>query len=103
MNIQKMLKQAQKMQEELARAQEQAAARTFEASVGGGLVTVTASGSGDITAIRIDPKAVDPTDVEALEDLVLTGIQRAQAEAKAAMAEDMKKITGGLNIPGLQL
>lgn len=102
MNIQKMLKQAQRMQEELARAQEQAAARTFEASAGGGLVTVTVSGSGDVLAIRIDPKAVDPTDVEALEDLVLAGVKQAQAEAKAAMAEDMKKITGGLNIPGLQ-
>ncbi|MCX7869780.1 MAG: YbaB/EbfC family nucleoid-associated protein [Terrimicrobiaceae bacterium] len=101
MNIQKMLKQAQRMQEELARAQEQLAARTFEASAGGGLVRVTANGSGDVVSIRIDPKAVDPSDVEALEDLILAGVKQAQADAKAAMAEDMKKITGGMNLPGM--
>lgn len=101
MNIQKMLKQAQRMQEELARAQEALAARSFEGTAGGGLVRVTVSGAGEVTALKIDPKAVDPEDVEALEDLILAGIKQAQAEARAAMAEDMKKITGGMPLPGL--
>jgi len=101
MNIQKMLKQAQKMQEQLADAQAELANKVVEISVGGGKVTVQADGTGDIVSIRIDPSVVDPDDVEGLEDLVLTGVKKAQEDAKAAAAEDMKKVTGGMNIPGL--
>jgi nucleoid-associated protein EbfC len=101
MNIQKMLKQAQRMQEQLAETQEQLAAKTIEASAGGGKVVVTANGSGDIQSVKIDPSVVNPQDVEMLEDLVLAGVRQAQSDAREAAAEDMKKITGGLNLPGL--
>lgn len=101
MNIQKMLKQAQRMQEQLAETQAKLAEKTIEASAGGGKVVVTANGSGDITSIKIDPSVLDPDDVEFLEDLVLAGVKQAQNDAREAAAEDMKKVTGGLNIPGL--
>ncbi len=103
MNIQKMMKQAQRMQEDLAAAQADLASKTLEATAGGGKVTVTASGAGDILQIKIDPSVVDPTDVEVLEDLVLAGVQKAQEEARELAASDMKKITGGMNIPGLSM
>ncbi len=103
MNIQKMMKQAQRMQEDLAAAQADLATKTLEATAGGGKVTVTASGAGDILKIKIDPSVVDSTDVEMLEDLVLAGVQKAQEDARELAASDMKKITGGLNIPGLSM
>jgi len=103
MNIQKMMKQAQRMQDDLAAAQADLATKTLEATAGGGKVTVTASGAGDILKIKIDPSVVDPTDVEVLEDLVLAGVQKAQEEARELAAADMKKITGGMNIPGLSI
>lgn len=101
MNIQKMLKEAQRMQEKLAATQAELASKTVEASAGGGKVIVRASGTGDITSITIDPSVVDPQDVEALEDLVLAGVKLAQEAARDAAEADMKKVTGGLNIPGL--
>lgn len=103
MNIQKMMKQAQRMQEDLAATQADLATKTLEATAGGGKVTVTASGAGDILKIKIDPSVVDPTDIEMLEDLVLAGVQKAQEDARELAASDMKKITGGLNIPGLSI
>lgn len=103
MNIQKMMKQAQRMQEQLAAAQANLATKSIEATAGGGKIVVTASGTGDIQKIKIDPSVVDPQDVEMLEDLILAGIQKAQEDARNAAAEDMGKITGGLNIPGLNL
>lgn len=103
MNIQKMLKQAQKMQEQLAETQAGLASKVVEASVGGGKVIVEANGTGDILSIRIDPSVIDPEDAEGLEDLVLAGVKKAQEDAKASAAEDMKKVTGGMNIPGLGL
>ena len=99
MNIQKMMKQAQKMQAELARAQEEMASQTVEATAG--KVTVTATCAGDVLAIKIDPSVVDRDDVEALEDLVLAGVKQAQEAAREAGAADMKKLTGGMNIPGM--
>jgi nucleoid-associated protein EbfC len=101
MNIQKMLKQAQRMQEQLAQSQAELANKSIEATVGGGKVTVTASGTGDVTSIKIDPSVVDPEDVEMLEDLILAGVKKAQADARDAAAEDMQKITGGMNLPGM--
>lgn len=90
------------MQERLAKAQSDLAEQTVEASAGGGRVTVTASGSGDITAIKISPEAVDPQDVEMLEDLVLSGVREAQEAARRLQAESMGKVTGGLGgLPGL--
>lgn len=101
MNIQKMLKEAQRMQQRMADAQAELANRTLEATSGGGKVKVTVTGSGDILSIKIDPQVVDPQDVEFLEDLVLTAVKQALDDSKALAGEEMGKLTGGLNIPGL--
>ncbi|HEY8991368.1 MAG TPA: YbaB/EbfC family nucleoid-associated protein [Luteolibacter sp.] len=101
MNIQKLMKQAQQMQAGLAAKQEELAQRTVEASVGGGKVTVVANCAGDVHSIKIDPSVVDPSDVEFLEDLVLKGVQEAVNKGKETAAAEMKKLTGGLGIPGL--
>ncbi|HEY5792034.1 MAG TPA: YbaB/EbfC family nucleoid-associated protein [Chthoniobacterales bacterium] len=101
MNIAKMLKQAQQMQSQLAETQSKLAEKTVEASSGGGKVTVTANGAGDVTAIRIDPAIVSVGDVEMLEDLVLVAVKQAIANAKKMAGDEMGKITSGLNIPGL--
>ena len=101
MNIQKLMKQAQQMQAGLAAKQEELALETVQASVGGGKVTVTANCAGDVLAIKIDPSVIDPADAEFLEDLVLKGVQEAITMGKEKSAEEMKKLTGGLNIPGM--
>jgi hypothetical protein len=101
MNIQKMLQQAQRMQSKLAETQAELAGRTVEASVGGGKVTVTATASGDVLSVKIDPSVVDPQDVEMLEDLILAGVKQAIDDGRKLAAEEMKKVTGGMNIPGL--
>ena len=101
MNLAKMLKEAQRMQERMAEAQSALAGRTVESSSGGGKVKVTATGTGDIVSIKIDPQVVDPQDVEFLEDLVLTAVQQAVADAKELAGAEMGKLTGGLKIPGL--
>ncbi len=101
MNLAKLMKQAQQMQAGLAAAQEQLAQRSFEASVGGGKVTVTATGSGDVTSIKIDPSVVDPSDVEFLEELILKGVNEAIAKGRETAASEMKKLTGGMSLPGM--
>jgi len=101
MNIAKMMQQAQQLQANMQSTQEELAQKSVEASVGGGKVTVTATGAGDVTAIRIDRAVVDPDDVEFLEELVLTGVRDALAKGKEMAATEMKKLTGGMNIPGL--
>ncbi|MGD7652725.1 MAG: YbaB/EbfC family nucleoid-associated protein [Verrucomicrobiales bacterium] len=101
MNIAKLMKQAQQMQAGLAAKQEELAAQTFEASVGGGKVNVTANGAGDVLSIKIDKSIVDPEDVEFLEDLVLKGVQQAISTGKEKAAAEMKSMTGGLGIPGM--
>ena len=100
MNIQKMMKQAQKMQQQLLEKQAELAEKTVERSVGGGKVTVTANGAGEIVSIRIAPEVVDPEDIEMLEDLILSGVKEAQAEGKKLMDEEMSKISGGMGLPG---
>jgi|SRR6188768_4321912 DNA-binding YbaB/EbfC family protein len=99
MNIQKMLKQAQKMQEQMAKTQEDLAQREVEVTAGGGKVTVKANGAGDVLSIKISKDVVDPNDVEMLEDLVLTGVQKAIEEGRALMQAEMGKITGGMGLP----
>jgi len=99
MNIQKMMKQAQKMQEELARAQEGLAAQTVEATAGGGKVTVVATCAGDIVSIKIAKEVVDPEDVEFLEDLILTGVKAAIAKGKEQSQAEMGKLTAGMGLP----
>ncbi|MFY8215494.1 MAG: YbaB/EbfC family nucleoid-associated protein [Chthoniobacterales bacterium] len=101
MNIQKMLKQAQQMQEKLAEAQAELADKTVESTVGGGKVTVVANGAGEVLSIKIDRAVVDPDDVEMLEDLVLAGVRQAIEDAKQMAGDEMGKLTKGMNIPGL--
>jgi DNA-binding YbaB/EbfC family protein len=101
MDMNKLMKQAQQMQEQMAKAQEELASETVEATAGGGLVTVRASGSGDILSISIDPKAVDPDDVELLEDLVLAAVNEALRSAQSLAQSKLGAMTGGLGLPGL--
>jgi DNA-binding YbaB/EbfC family protein len=102
MNIQKMMKEAQKMQERLAKAQNDLAAQTLDVSAGGGRINVTVNGGGDITAIKIAPEVVDPQDVEMLEDLVLSAVREAQDAARKLQADTMGQVAGGLGgLPGL--
>ena len=97
--MQQMLKQAQKMQEQLRVAQEELANASVEGSAGGGLVTATVSGVGEIVGITISPAAVDPDDVETLSDLVTAAVRDAQSNAHALQEETMGPLTAG--IPGL--
>jgi DNA-binding YbaB/EbfC family protein len=102
MNLNKLMKQAQKMQEQMAKTQAELESKTVEVSTGGGKVKVTANGAGDVLAIKIDKEVVDPNDVEFLEEVVLSAVQQAVQQGKALAQSEMSKITGGLGIPGLQ-
>ncbi|MDR1713023.1 MAG: YbaB/EbfC family nucleoid-associated protein [Coriobacteriales bacterium] len=101
MDMKKMMKQAQKMQAELAKAQEEVATLTSEASAGGGVVKAVAAGDGSIMSITIDPAAVDPEDVEMLQDLVLTAVNDSLRQVSELANIRMSAVTNGLNIPGL--
>jgi len=101
MDVGKIMKQAQKMQEQLGRIQEELARRTVSASAGGGMVTVIANGKQEIISITIAPEAVDPQDIAMLEDLVTAAVNEALRSARSLMEEEMRKITGGLSIPGI--
>ena len=100
-NMNQMMKQAQKMQKEMAKAQEEVQARVVEASSGGGAVTVQANGQQQIISIKIKPEVIDPEDIEMLEDLVMAAVNEALKQTQDMMAQEMGKITGGMNIPGL--
>jgi nucleoid-associated protein EbfC len=102
MNLNKLMKQAQKMQEQMAKTQAELESKTVEVSVAGGKVKVTANGAGDVLAIKIDKEVVDPNDVEFLEEMVLSAVQQAVEQGKALAQSEMNKITGGLGIAGLQ-
>jgi len=97
----KLMQQAQQMQEQMAKAQADLASETVEASAGGGLVTVQATGAGDIVSIKIDPKAIDPDDAELLEDLVLAAVNEAIRSAQSLAQSKLGAVTGGLGLPGL--
>jgi DNA-binding YbaB/EbfC family protein len=99
MDLSRMMKQAQKMQKDMASTQAALAERTVEATAGGGKVKVTATAAGDITSIHIDPSVVDPADVEILEDLILTGVRQALTEGRRVSEAEMKKITAGMGLP----
>src|SRR3954462_8478663 len=99
MNIQKLMKQAQQMPEKLAQTPAELANKTVEATAGGGKVTVVANGAGDVISIKISKDVVDPEDVEMLEDLVLTGVQKAIEEGKALAQNEMGKLTAGMGLP----
>jgi nucleoid-associated protein EbfC len=104
MDMNKLLKQAQQMQAEMAKAQEELANERVEASVGGGMVTVTATGGGELVAIKISPEAIDPEDPETLEDLVLAGVNQALSNAQDLAQSRLGGAMGGLGglgLPGL--
>jgi nucleoid-associated protein EbfC len=99
-DINKLMQQAQQMQDQMAKAQEQLASETVEASAGGGLVTVRATGNGEITEVKIDPKAIDPDDPELLEDMVLAAVNEALRSAQSLAQSKLGAMTGGLGLPG---
>jgi DNA-binding YbaB/EbfC family protein len=100
-NLGNLMKQAQKMQQDMAKAQEELELKTVEATVGGGAVTVVASGHKEIKEIRISKNCVDPDDVETLQDLVLAAVNEALRQADELAKSTMGGLTGGVNIPGL--
>ena len=100
-NIQNLMKQAQKIQSQVSRVQEELTDRTVEASAGGGMVTAVANGRQELVSISIDPQVVDPDDVEMLEDLVVAAASEALSRAGEMAAEEMKKVTGGMALPDL--
>lgn len=101
MDMKQMMRQAQKMQKELNRAQEEIATMSFEATAGGGMVTAVASGDMAITSLTIDPDAVDPEDVEMLQDMVVAAVNEALRGVSELSNQRMSAVTGGMNIPGL--
>jgi DNA-binding YbaB/EbfC family protein len=96
-----IVKQAQELQERLARVQEEAASRTVDASAGGGMVTVTVNGRLEIIRLKIEPQVLQSGDAEMLQDLVTAAVNEAIRAAQKMMADEMSKLTGGLKIPGL--
>ncbi|HZR92427.1 MAG TPA: YbaB/EbfC family nucleoid-associated protein [Gaiellaceae bacterium] len=106
MDLNKLLRQAQQMQAQMAKVQEELANETVEASAGGGLVTVKATGAGQVSEVKIDPKAIDPDDPELLEDMVLAAVNEALRSAQSLAQSKMGAATGlgdlgGLGLPGL--
>ena len=96
-----MMSQAKKMQQEMGKIQEESRKKTVEASAGGGMVTVTANGAIEIIAIKIDREVVNPDDIEMLQDLIVAATNEALRQAQKMLGDEMGKITGGLNLPGL--
>lgn len=101
MNMAQMMKQARKMQEQLAQTEEKLRDMEVSSSAGGGMVKVTATGGMRITSIQIDPEAVDPEDTELLQDMILAAVNDALNSAQDLASQQMSAVTGGLNIPGL--
>ena len=97
----KMIKQAKKMQEQMAKVQAELQEKELETSAGGGAITVRINGKQQLTEIKIKPEVVDPDDIEMLEDLVLAAVNEAVKVSQEMVSDEMAKITGGLNIPGL--
>jgi DNA-binding protein, YbaB/EbfC family len=100
-NMNQMMKQVKKMQEQMLKAQEELGSKTIDGTAGGGVVSVTVNGHKKVLSITIKPEAVDPEDVEMLQDLVLTAVNDALAKAEELANKDMGKYTGGMKIPGL--
>lgn len=99
--MEEIFRQAQQMQERLAKLQEELADRTVEASAGGGMVTVVANGRQEVLSVRIEKEVVSPEELELLQDLVRGAVNEALSLSKRMMADEMSKITGGMNLPGL--
>ena len=103
MNLNKLMKQAQKMQEQMQKTQAELEDKTVEVQAAGGKVVVVANGAGDVVSLKIDKAIVDPEDVEFLEEAVLSGVKQAIEQGKALAQDEMAKITGGLGVAGLGL
>ncbi len=101
MNLNKLMKQAQQMQAQMAKTQAELEEKTVEVTAAGGKVKVAANGAGEILSVKIDKEIVDPNDVEFLEAAVLSGVQQAINQGKEIAQSEMKKITGGMGLPGL--
>lgn len=100
-NMSQMIKQAKKMQEQMAKMQEELQEKIVDASAGGGAITAKVNGRQELLEIKIKPEVVDPEDVEMLEDLILAVVNEAIKKSQDMVSGEMSKITGGLNIPGL--
>lgn len=100
-NMNQMLKQAQKMQENMLKAKEELEGKTVQAAAGGGMVEVVVNGKMEVLELKIKPEAIDPDDHEMLEDMVKAAVNQGLRNAQAMAEEEMAKVTGGLNIPGL--
>ena len=100
-NMANLMKQAQAMQAQMAKVQEEAASKTVTGTAGGGMVSVTANGGMEIVSVVINPEAAKSGDIDLLQDLILAASNDALKKAREMMAEQMKSLTGGMNIPGL--
>jgi len=100
-NMQGMIRQAQKMQEDMAAMQEELESREYDVSAGGGVVNVKINGKKEFLSVKIDPEVVDPDDVETLEDLIVAAVNEAVKKVEAISAEEMQKITGSMSLPGM--
>lgn len=96
-----LMKQAQELQERMAKMQEEAAEKTVEATAGGGMVTVIVNGRQEVLSVKIDPEVVNPDDIDMLQDLVMAAVNDGIRKTQEAMSEQMKGMTGGMKIPGL--
>ena len=101
MNQAAMMKQAQKMQQEMLRMQEEMESKTYSATTGGGMVTATVNGKHEVVDLKINPEAVEPDDVEMLQDMVIAAVNEAMRTADAEASSNMSRLTGGLNLGGL--
>lgn len=100
-NMNSMIKQAQKMQEEMEKAQEEIKAKEYSITVGGGVVEITMTGDKVLKSITLKPEVVDPEDIETLQDLIVSGVNEVLRQVESETEEKMNAISGGLNIPGL--
>ena len=98
-NMNNMIRQAQKMQQDMMKAQEELESKTYEAAAGGGAVSAAVSGKRELLSVTIDPEAVDPEDVEMLQDLIVAAVNEALRRAGEDAASQMSRLTGGLNLP----
>jgi DNA-binding YbaB/EbfC family protein len=96
-----IMRQAQRVQDELSRAQETAGTKTVEASAGGGMVTVVANGRREVVSVTIDPVALEAKDVQLLQDLIVSAVNQALTRAQEMLSEELSQVTGGLRIPGI--
>jgi len=100
-NMQQLARQAQKLQQQMTRMQEEIEAREFEATAGGGMCTAKVNGKKELLSLNIKPEAVDPDDIEMMQDLIIAAVNEALREAGDTMEREMGKMTGGLGMPGL--